>query len=165
MTHQSEILRWVFTALGAAVAVLEPALPYILICTLMILADCYTAWALSRRARKAHPERVSDDGRKFKSHHFGAVLLTILKAWAMIVMAFLIQLHITDGMPAVDLTKVAAGAICFWQLWSILENESSCNGAKWARVMQRILIDKTSRHFDIDLDGLKEKAEVKDGKG
>ena len=109
----SDIFRWMFTVLGAAVAILEPTLPYILICTLVILADCYTAWSLSRRARKAHPDRVSKDGKKFKSHHFGTVILTILKAWALIIMSFLIQRHITDGMP-IDLTKVAAGAICFW---------------------------------------------------
>ena len=123
----SDVLRWIFTALGATMAILEPTLPYILICTLMILADCYTAWSLSRRARKAHPDRVSKDGKKFKSHHFGAVLLTILKAWALIIMSFLIQRHITDGMP-IDLTKVAAGAICFWQLWSILETKVPVTG-------------------------------------
>lgn len=121
----------------------------------MILADCYTAWSLSRRAHKAHPKRVSKDGKKFKSHHFGAVIVTILKAWALIVMSYLMQRHITDGMP-IDLTKMAAGAICFWQLWSILENESSCNDAKWATILQKILVDKTARHFDIDLDELKE---------
>lgn len=153
--YLSEVLRWIFTAAGAALAVLEPALPYIFICTVMILADCYTAWSLSRRARKAYPERVSDDGSKFKSHHFGEVLLTIGKAWALIIMSFMIQRHITDGLP-VDLTKIAAGAICFWQLWSILENESSCNGARWAKVARRILVDKTSRHFDIDLKELKD---------
>ena len=70
-------------------------------------------------------------------------------------MSFLIQHHITDGI-SIDLTKVAAGAICFWQFWSILENESSCNGAKWAIVLQKILVDKTSRHFDINLDDLKD---------
>lgn len=150
----SDTLRWLCAALGGVMAILEPTLPYILICTLMILADCYTAWALSRRARKAHPGRVSDDGAKFKSHHFGEVLLTLLKAYALIVMAFLIQRYITDGMP-VDLTKIAACGICFWQAWSILENESSCNGARWAKLLQRILVDKTSRHFDIDLDELK----------
>lgn len=151
----SDILRWAFTAIGAAMAILEPTLPYILICSMMILADCYTAWSLSRRARKAHPDKVSEDGKKFKSKHFGEVLVTLLKAWALIIMSFLIQRHITDGMP-VDMTKVAAGAICFWQLWSILENESSCNGAKWATILQRILVDKTSRHFDINLKELKD---------
>ena len=152
----SDTLRWLFTVFGAVMAILEPTLPYILICTVMILIDCYTAWALSRRARKAHPDRVSDDGRKFKSHHFGAVILTIAKSWALIIMSFLIQRHITDSWP-IDLTKVAAGAICFWQLWSILENESSCNGSKWARLLQKILVDKTSRHFDIDLSDIKPK--------
>lgn len=151
----SEGLRWLFTGIGAVVAVVEPTLPYILICTLMILADCYTAWSLARRARKAFPEKVSDHGGKFKSHHFGDVIMTLLKSWELIVMAYLIQRHITDSWP-VDLTKVAAGAICFWQMWSILENESSCNGSKWAKVMQKVLVDKTSRHFDINLDDLKQ---------
>lgn len=150
MNYISETLRWVFTALGAIVAILEPTFPYLLICTLMIIADCYTAWSLSRRARKAHPDKISIDGKKFRSHNFGKVIMTLLKAYTLIVMAFFIQRYITNGLP-IDLTKVAAGAICFWQLWSILENESSCNGAKWAKVLQKILVDKTSRHFDIDL--------------
>ena len=151
----NEILRWIFTAFGAILAALEPTLPYLLICTLIIIADCYTAWSLSRRARKAHPDKVSEEGKKFKSSKVEKVLITLIKAYALIIMAFLIQTHITDGLP-MDLTKVAAGAICFWQLWSILENESSCNGARWAKVMQKILVDKTSRHFDIDLSELTE---------
>lgn len=154
MNNVSEIFRWVFAGIGAIIAILEPTLPYLIICTIMIFADCFTAWQLSRRARKAYPERVSGDGKKFKSQHFGKVIVTVLKAWALIIMAFLMQKHITDGLP-IDLTKVAAGAICFWQLWSILENESSCNGSKWAKMLQKILVDKTSRHFDIDLTDLK----------
>lgn len=69
-----------------------------------------------------------------------------------------VTLH--PGLLPIDLTKIAAGAICFWQLWSILENESSCNGAKWAKVMQKILVDKTERHFDIDLSELDSKEEI-----
>lgn len=156
MTNLSEPLRWAFTCIGAVIAVIEPTFPYMIICTLMILADCYTAWSLSIRARRRHPEKVSTDGKKFKSHNFGKVIMTLLKAYTLIVMAYLIQEYITDGWP-VDLTKVAAGAICFWQFWSILENESSCNGAKWAKLLQKILVDKTSRHFDIDLSDIKPK--------
>lgn len=150
VTH---ILRWAFTGIGAALAILKPTLPYLLICTLVIFVDCYTAWSLSRRVAKAHPDKVTKDGHKFQSHHFAHVLLTLLKSYALIIMAYLISRHITDGIP-IDLTKVAAGAICFWQIWSILENESSCNGAHWAKVAQKILVDKTSRHFDIDLGDL-----------
>ena len=158
MNNYSEALRWAFTALGAVIAILEPTLPYLIICTLIIFADCYTAWQLSKRARKAHPERVSKDGKKFKSQHFGKVIVTVMKAWALIIMAFLIQRYITDCLP-VDMTKVAAGAICFWQLWSICENESSCNDAKWAKIAQKILVDKTERHFDIDLSDIKHELE------
>ena len=153
MNNVSEPLRWIFTAMGAVIAMLEPTLPYLVICTLMIIADCYTAWSLSRRAQKLHPDKISTDGKKFNSHHFGKVIMTLTKAYTLIIMAYLIQMHITDGLP-MNLTKVAAGAICFWQLWSILENESSSNGAKWAKVLQKILVDKTSRHFDIDLTDL-----------
>ncbi len=158
MNNLSEILRLLFAAIGATLAALDPTLPYLLICTMLIFADCYTAWSLARRAARTHPDRVSEDAHKFKSHHFGAVLVSLMKAYALVIMAYLIQQHITAGLP-IDLTKVAAGAICFWQLWSILENESSCNGARWAKVMQKILIDKTSRHFDIDLSALKDKAD------
>lgn len=153
MNNLSEVLRWIFTAVGAIVAILEPTYPYMLICTLMIIADCFTAWSLSKRAQKLYPERISIDGRKFKSHNFGRVIVTLLKAYTLIIMAYLIQRYITDAWP-IDLTKVAAGAICFWQLWSILENESSCNGSRWAKLLQKILVDKTSRHFDIDLSEL-----------
>lgn len=156
MNNISEIFRSIFATLGAVVAVLEPTLPYILICTLLILADCYTAWQLGRRVRKAHPKEVRKDGHKFASSHFGKVLITLLKSYFLVIVAYFIQKNITDGLP-IDLTKIAAGGICFWQLWSILENESSCNGAKWAKLLQRIVVDKTERHFDIDLSEIKPK--------
>lgn len=146
--------RLIFSFFGSLAACLEPTLPYIGLCTLMIFADCYTAWSLSRRAKKAHPDKVSDDGKKFKSHHFGQVLQTLFKAYALILMAFCIQVVLITNTWPIDLPKLAAGAICFWQLWSILENESSCNDAKWAKTLQKILVDKTSRHFDIDLSNL-----------
>lgn len=155
MHSYSEAFRWLFSLAGAVMAILEPTLPYLIICTIAIFADCFTAWQLAKRARKAHPDKVSEDGKKFKSNHFGNVIMTLVKAWGLIILAFLIQQHITDGLP-IDLAKVAAGAICFWQLWSILENESSCNGSRWAKVLQKILVDKTSRHFDIDLSNLGE---------
>lgn len=151
----NNIGRSLFSLVGAVVAVFEPALPYIVICTLAVLYDCYTAWSLSRRVKKAHPERIRDG--KFKSHNAGKVIVTLIKVYALIVLAFLMQLHIIGDALPIDLTKVAAGAVCFWQLWSILENESSCNGAKWAKVAQKILVDKTERHFDIDLSEMEEK--------
>ena len=151
----NNIGRSLFSLLGAVVAVLEPALPYIVICTLAVLYDCYTAWSLSRRVKRAHPERIRDS--KFKSHNAGKVIVTLIKVYALIVLAYLMQVHIIGNALPIDLTKVAAGTVCFWQLWSILENESSCNGAKWAKVAQKVLVDKTERHFDIDLSEMEDK--------
>lgn len=156
ITNTEVILRWIFTALGGVAAFFAPALPYLLICTALIFADCITAWSLGRRVAKAHPERANSDTGKFKSHHFGAVILTLIKTWALLCLAYMIETHITASLP-VDMTKIAAGSVCFWQLWSILENESSCNGSRWAKVLQRILVDKTSRHLDIDLTDLNNK--------
>lgn len=153
MNNLSDISRALFSCIGVVLAILEPTLPYILICTLLILADCYTAWQLGKRVKKAHPDRVRKDSHKFASSHFGKVLITLLKSYFLIIVAHFIQINITNGLP-IDLTKIAAGAICFWQLWSILENESSCNGAKWAKTLQKILVDKTERHFNVDLSEL-----------
>lgn len=158
----NDIMRATFTGVGAVMAALEPTLPYLGICTLAIFYDCWTAWQLSRRVRRKHPERTRKGEGKFSSHHFGRVILTLLKAYALIALAFLMNKHITGGWGA-DLTKVAAGAVCFWQLWSILENESSCNGARWARMAQKILLDKTERHFDLDLSGLEGDDEATEG--
>ena len=148
--------KYIVGMIGAICAFLEPTVPFILICTLAVLCDCYTAWALSRRVKNKYPG--ANDG-KFKSNYAGRVFLTLLKVYALTVLAFLIENFIFDGLP-VKLANIVAGAVCFWQIWSMLENESSCNEAKWAKIAQRILVDKTERHFDIDLSELKKKGEL-----
>jgi hypothetical protein len=50
-----------------------------------------------------------------------------------------------------NVCKIVAGAVCGWQFWSFLENKASCNGAKWASKAKKILVDKTNRHFDVQL--------------
>lgn len=143
---------------GALVALLQPTVPFIIICTIAILFDCYTAWSLSRRVKKKYPG--ANDG-KFKSRYAGRVFVTLIKVYALTILAYLVQTFILEGIP-IKLANIVAAAVCFWQVWSMLENESSCNDAKWAKIAQRILVDKTERHFDIDLSELKENKE--DGK-
>lgn len=145
--------RYCVSTLGALVAFLQPTFPFIVVCTIAILCDCYTAWSLSRRVKKKYPG--ANDG-KFKSNYAGRVFVTLIKVYALTVLAFLIETYIFEGLP-MKLSNIVAGAVCFWQVWSMLENESSCNDAKWAKVAQRILVDKTERHFDVDLSDLKER--------
>lgn len=141
------MIAWLF----AMVAFLKPTIPFILITTFAILLDCYTAWSLSRRVKKKYPG--ANDG-KFKSHYAGRVFVTLLKVYTLTVLAFLVDQYIFPHF-SLHLANMVAGAVCFWQIWSMLENESSCNDARWAKIAQRILVDKTERHFDIDLSELK----------
>ena len=138
--------------MGACVAMIRPTFPFILVCTLAVLADCYTAWSLSRRVKKRFPG--ANDG-KFKSNYAGRVFITLIKVYSLTILVHLIDAMVFPEI-AFHLPQVVAGAVCFWQIWSMLENESSCNDAKWAKIAQRIMVDKTERHFDIDLHELKE---------
>lgn len=138
--------------MGACVAMIRPTFPFILVCTLAVLADCFTAWSLSRRVKKRFPG--ANDG-KFKSNYAGRVFITLIKVYSLTILVHLIDAMVCPEI-ALHLPQVVAGAVCFWQIWSMLENESSCNDAKWAKIAQRIMVDKTERHFDIDLHELKE---------
>ena len=137
--------------MGACVAMIRPTFPFILVCTLAVLADCFTAWSLSRRVKKRFPG--ANDG-KFKSNYAGRVFITLIKVYSLTILVHLIDAMVCPEI-ALHLPQVVAGAVCFWQIWSMLENESSCNDAKWAKIAQRIMVDKTERHFDIDLHELK----------
>jgi len=59
----------------------------------------------------------------------------------------------------VHLANYVTLIFCVLEAWSILENASSCNGSSWAKVLQKIMIDKTERHLDIDLSPLIQKNE------
>lgn len=155
------MFRPLFTMLGALLALLEPTLPFILICSFAIFCDCYTAWRLDKRVKAKFGKKALGSSGKFLSSKAGRVIHTLIKVYALIILAYFINMYITSGL-GVDMTKVAAGAVCFWQLWSIFENESSCNNATWAKVAQRIMVDKTERHLNIDLSILKEKLEYEE---
>ena len=144
--------KHIMGVMGACVAMIRPTFPFILVCTLAVLADCYTAWSLSRRVKKRFPG--ANDG-KFKSNYAGRVFITLIKVYSLTILVHLIDAMVFPEI-ALHLPQVVAGAVCFWQIWSMLENESSCNEAKWANIAQRIMVDKTERHFDIDLHELKE---------
>lgn len=151
----SNTLRIGASVMGGLIALAEPVLPFEALCTVLVLCDCYSAWCLARRVRKKYPDKTDKDTHKFKSSHFGRVLHTLLKIWVMILIAHLMTVYITGDL--IDLAKVAAGAVCFWQLWSIIENETSCREtddegwAKFLKVIRKIFVDKTSRHFNVDL--------------
>lgn len=160
--NTENLRRIFFTAFGAVCTALAPTLPYIILCTCAVLADCLSAWMLSRRVKKAYPAEADRETGKFKSYHFGKTIWTLLCVYMLLIFAYFLDMYITSTLPF-NALKVAAGAVIFWQGWSILENASSCNGAKWAKILQKIMVDKTERHLDIDLSDLKHGAEGEHG--
>ena len=152
--NQDRFLQMVFSMICGEAATLSPTLPYILLCTAIVLMDCITAWRLAKRVRKAYPHKTTKDTPKFKSVHFRDVLITLMVVYSILVYAFFLDMYVTDSLPF-NALKVSAGLIIGWEIWSCLETESSCNGAKWAMLLQQMMVDKRGRHFDVNVSALK----------
>lgn len=137
---------WIF--IGGALALLSPTLPFVLICVFATILDCITAWRLAKRTKRHHPEipevQIHD---KFESEKFWGVFPKLLVLYGCIVLGYMIDTWI---FPFLDmyLPNFMAGAFCFRELYSILENESSENGSAWAKFLQQFMVNKAERHIE-----------------
>ena len=137
----------------------KPAFLLTMVVVVFILYVAWTAFKLDKRVRTAYPDKTQRKQAKFTSFAFGKVVKqTIPKHLMLIILAFLeehwVFIHVT-----IPLSYVVTGAICFEQFWSILENESSCrteSESRFWKLMQQIMVDKTERHLDVNLDKLKD---------
>lgn len=144
--------------IGWFVAEFRPTFPLIIIAVIFILYDAWTAYQLDKRVHIKYPDKTKRGKVYFTSFAFGKVVkVTIPKRLWLIFLAYLCEkwvfIHVN-----IPLSYIATGAVCFEQLWSIFENESSCRAEEESRfwkLLQRIMVDKTARHFDVDLDNLK----------
>lgn len=142
---QTLIYRTPWAALGGALfALFEVTLPFALICTAMVMADCLTAYSLSRRVRRAHPE--AREAGKLSSRRLGRVIVTLTRIYALLLMASAVDSYILVDT-AHSTLRFCAGAVVVWQALSVLENEASCSNARWAAPARRYLIDKVRRHL------------------
>ncbi len=150
--------RTIIAALGGAVgwivAEFRPTFPLIVVAIVFIVYDAYTAYRLDKRVHVRYPDRTQRQQAKFTSFAFGKVVRETIphRLW-LIVLAYLVQ-HWVFVFMDLPLTYIVTGIICFEQAWSILENESSCrpeSESRLYRTLRNIMIDKTERHFDVDL--------------
>lgn len=144
---------------GWLVAELSPTVPLITVAVVFILYDAWTAYQLDKRVHRKYPSKKQRQEIYFTSFAFGKVVKTTIpkRIWA-IMMAYMAE-HWVFVHVDTHLAYIMTGAVLFEQAWSILENESSCreeNESRFWRMLQRIMIDKTERHFDITLDELKD---------
>lgn len=163
------IVNWkvIWAALGGFfgwfVGEFRPTFPLMVVVIILIVSDAWTAFQLDKRVHKRYPDKVQRRDAHFTSFAFGKVIrVTIPKRLWLIVLAYAIERWIFVHM-SIPLSYIVAGVIAFEQVWSMLENESSCrdtdNESRFWRQLQKIMIDKTERHFDVNLDDLKGKNE------
>lgn len=141
------------TRIGAVVvgllwAYIEPNIPFLMLALFAMLLDCYSAFRLNRRIKKYYP-KASADG-KLKSSHLSKMVSDMVIIFAAIIMAHLIERYCFPHLMPIYLPNYVCAVFCAVQIVSILENESSCNGKPWARLAQKIVANKISRHL---LDG------------
>ena len=77
-----------------------------------------------------------------------------MKKFVIILLAYCVERWVFVHI-SVPISYIAAGVVCAEQMLSIAENKASCRlpGDKHARVwklLAKVLIDKTARHFDVD---------------
>lgn len=147
------LFKYIFITTGGISLMFQEISMLVVVCTLAVIIDCISAIKLAKRVKKTGKGTGKPTSAKGKK-----VLSTLLSIYTLIMLSYLIDTYVVT-MFDVYLENVVAGIFCFWNLWSILENESSANNARWAKVLQRILVDKAERHFDVDLTEFKEKKE------
>ena len=152
------------SGVGWIVGEFEPTFPLIIVMVCFIFYDAWTAYQLDRRVKRAYPDKARRPA-KFTSFAFGKVVRkTIPERLVLILLAFMAEKWVFVHV-SIPLSYIVTGAILFEQAWSSLENNSSCRSeteSRFWRMLQRIMIDKTERHFDVDLGEMKEGGRVTD---
>ncbi|MDE7426395.1 MAG: phage holin family protein [Muribaculaceae bacterium] len=135
------------TFTGVLYAFFVPVAPAFILCTALVAIDVLTAWLLARRLARTS---ALYDGR-LSSHALGRAVATLCRIYIFLLVAYGIESVVFEP-GSVPVLRFAAGAVCFWQLISILENEATASDAVWASTLRRFLIDKASRHMKFPLD-------------
>lgn len=156
-------LDWTVAIVGGVagwfVGKFTPTFPLILVTVAFIIYDSWTAFELDKRVKKQYPDKKKRPAR-YNSHKAWTMVYTMIESFVMILLMYAAQRWIFVDV-YVPLSYIATGVICGVQLLSIAENKSSCRnpgdkGYKVWSVLAKVLVDKTERHFDVDLKELKQ---------
>lgn len=143
--ENTTIIKSIFVFLGGVLAIFAPMVPFLVICIFAACIDSITAWRLARRVKKKYPE--SKPHVKFESEKFFGIFSKMFILFSCIILSFLIDTYIFP-MFDIYLANFVAGAFCIYEMWSILENESSENPRSWAKLLQKIMVNKASRYIE-----------------
>lgn len=131
---------------GGLLIAFETSINFFIPCFIAVLIDVFAAWSLGRRVHKKYPEKA--DG-KFKSEYKFRIMVTMVVAFLTIVVANYVDIHVIKGSDIA--VRFVVAVFLFYEVWSILENWSSENDNKIAIALQRIMVNKAERHFNVKL--------------
>lgn len=149
---KEKFLQGVFATAMGMISALHTSVNFLIPCFIAIIIDIISAWRLDNRIAK----RYKKTNGKFKSSHICKVLLTFIYVFLAIIASNYVDNFILISTNQIA-TRVVTAIFLFYTIWSVLENWSSCNGNKFAKVLQHIMIDKTERHLGVDLHELEHK--------
>lgn len=134
MNQNANEVKYALTVIGSWIwAVYAPVFPYAGVCVFLVLLG-----ALSRVLRRRRERR----GWGLSARGAGRLVARVTRVNVALLAAHLVQSVILDGSDLlnVDLLKLTAALICFWQVLDILESESTgpCGAAarealKWIK--------------------------------
>lgn len=144
--------KFASTVTGAIIAYIEPTLAYIVIGIVLIIIDNITAFQANKRVKKKFPDRVKD--AKYKSVKGMKTIRKIFVFSVLILVVFSIEKHIVSTFSSFPFTAIVSAIYCFVEGVSILENYNTANDnpSKFVELLHKVVVDKSERYFDIDLD-------------
>lgn len=152
-------IEWLCLTVGGIIGWIigrfEPAFPLLAVAFMFVLYDAWSAYELDKRVHKVYPDKVRREQAKFVSYKFRSVIPTLIERMVIIILAYCCERWVFVHV-SVPVSYIAAAVVCAEQALSIAENKASCrlSGDKHARIwkmLAKVLIDKTERHFDINL--------------
>ena len=144
---ERKLLQYVTSIAGGLLVAFETSLDYFIPCLIAICLDVLSAGMLSRRVHKRYPDK--SDG-KFKSEYKYRVMLTLGVVFMLLILAAYVDMVVRRSTDQLAV-RATMGAFLFYETWSCLENWSSENEAPLARALQRIMVNKAERHFNVQL--------------
>lgn len=157
-TVLNKLLQYITSIGGGLLLAFETSIPFFIPCFIAVIIDVYTAWSLGRRVHKKYPDRA--DG-KFKSEYKFRILVTMIVALLAIIVANYVDIYVIKNSDIA--VRFIVGVFLFYQIWSILENWSSESDSKIAKALQRIMVNKAERHFNVPLGDIMLNEEKQEG--
>lgn len=129
---------------GMLSAVVEAVTPMFILAAAFVFADAVTAFRLQRRLAAAG--KLDEKKARISSARFGKIFYTLAKIFGLLILTAMAD-HLVLSHFGLEAMRFVAGAICFWQGISLLENEAAQNDAPWAVHARKFLIDKAGRYL------------------